>query len=1186
MEDDLYDINKYTDKQLYDILDMNNPTDRELEAKIIHLINKYENMQNESGDQLALFFHRIYSRFFNTDDDIEGFQNPTPDPSKSMDESKFALSNDDSSGNANRNSEKFFDPSKPRSKPIPTLNQQSSPIISPIETINPEVRKIGYEPQNISSVQQFDYSADKLQLNPLLKQTIKRIISIDSQYRDIKTNPLTTSFSFDLSEPLRDVVSLKLYSVQIPYTWYTIPKSYGSNFFYLKGSTSGINDGNHDYKIEIKPGNYTPSELESAINQRFYDISNNTPNQMISYMATNKLSEIPSASDVNFYNKNLITYTPNTSKMTMNIDLQKVYTEAYYQLYFPNWSSPVTDSNSSIPGYMGFNNQTYNLCSILSAKYPTTVINQQDTRDYVLDSTNNYFTVNLYSSKVISSRVLVKTYKILLQNSNGSEYTGEASRKEIYDSINYTISNYKDDLTGEKLFDAASGIEAIDITDDDNPNKGNRYYRLTIILNRYVVKYVENINVEVVFPIETPPTETKNFVIWLDTISTFAFRKAFFFKTRINQLSEFISESPAVFSSYNVDTSTNIILTCKNPEYKSEINDISLNIPTNPSYTLTGLTTAITQSFITNSNKSPINIIFYTNSTSTEKKGAYIDPITQKFTLTVDIEKKFSTQDYHIAWDSSSVLYNIENLTNPKEENLWHVNSDLSSNLSANIFGHKINSISSYIVNKNNTHIFTITPNGKNLGNKNAEKVDVFFNSLTSTFNNAEDYAAAITTSINTYPALSGSRLDTSYNATTKQYDLSLNISYNFSLTEKDYDISFVDHTYNITDVNNIWYKFDISSNYDLSLNNYYTTTKGAYAVITGGLVKGDEITVIDGSNTIILQTNGLSEYNIPNNKITLTIPVKNYTIDALCAAINNEINNYPILYGSKVTQEPKESNIYTKIQITINNIYTSKDYNIVFYDPFSFAKCYSGSRSVQNTTWDSTLGWILGYRDYTQYSLVSSNVAFNSYYLISQNGSYIYTSTTNTTSQLLTNVKIILEGDTTVSTNLYNYFLISLDDYIQNHLNDGLVTITRKETALSLPDYSYATTQICDPITNNLTSISTQQSNSDNVTNKQLYSLNQSIYSQQNAIKTYSPGPFIKDLFGFIPIKPPSKNGDYYIEFGGSLQNQERLYFGPVNIRKMTIQLLNDRGDVVDLNNTNWSFSFICEQLYRASSS
>jgi hypothetical protein len=442
---------------------MNNPTDRELEAKIIHLINKYENMQNESGDQLALFFHRIYNRFFNTDD-IEGFQNPTPNPNVKMDESKFALSDDNMLKNANA-----------------TLKQTSSTSVKDGEISE---KTVGYEPQNISSVQQFDYSADKLQLNPLLKQTIKRIISIDSQYRDIKTNPLTTSFSFDLSEPLRDVVSLKLYSVQIPYTWYTIPKSYGSNFFYLKGATSGINDGNHDYKIEIKPGNYTPSELESAINQRFYDISNNTPTQMKSY----ELSEIPSASDVKFNNEKLITYTPNTSKMKMNIDLQKVYTEAYYQLHFPNWISPLEDASGSIPGYMGFNSETYNLCSITSnqTKYKTIDISSVTKQDYKLDSSNNYFTVNVYSDTL-----LVKTFKVILQQTNSATpYIGSANRTQIYDSINYTLQNYKYEKTGENVFDTNSSIKYVDIPVNSNiQNAGNRYYRLTIILNRYIVKY-------------------------------------------------------------------------------------------------------------------------------------------------------------------------------------------------------------------------------------------------------------------------------------------------------------------------------------------------------------------------------------------------------------------------------------------------------------------------------------------------------------------------------------------------------------------------------------------------------------------------------------------------------------------------------------------------------------------------
>jgi hypothetical protein len=55
-------------------------------------------------------------------------------------------------------------------------------------------------------------------------------------------------------------------------------------------------------------------------------------------------------------------------------------------------------------------------------------------------------------------------------------------------------------------------------------------------------------------------------------------------------------------------------------------------------------------------------------------------------------------------------------------------------------------------------------------------------------------------------------------------------------------------------------------------------------------------------------------------------------------------------------------------------------------------------------------------------------------------------------------------------------------------------------------------------------------------------------------------------------------------VEFGGTLQQQERLYFGPVNIRRMNITLLNDHGEVVDLNGANWSFSFICEQLYQQS--
>jgi len=75
--ENIYNVNKYTDEQIYEILDMNNPTDRELEAKIIQMIRKYENVPSDIGKQLYTFFDNIYKRFFSTesDDEIEGLEN-------------------------------------------------------------------------------------------------------------------------------------------------------------------------------------------------------------------------------------------------------------------------------------------------------------------------------------------------------------------------------------------------------------------------------------------------------------------------------------------------------------------------------------------------------------------------------------------------------------------------------------------------------------------------------------------------------------------------------------------------------------------------------------------------------------------------------------------------------------------------------------------------------------------------------------------------------------------------------------------------------------------------------------------------------------------------------------------------------------------------------------------------------
>ena len=234
----------------------------------------------------------------------------------------------------------------------------------------------------------------------------------------------------------------------------------------------------------------------------------------------------------------------------------------------------------------------------------------------------------------------------------------------------------------------------------------------------------------------------------------------------------------------------------------------------------------------------------------------------------------------------------------------------------------------------------------------------------------------------------------------------------------------------------------------------------------------------------------------------------------------------------------------------------------MVFFDETSFVTCYIGVQSVRNTTWDSTLGWVLGYRLFTVYDLNAVGTA----------------TATNA---------IIIQGDTGVSTNLYNYFLLCLDDYNQNHLNDGLITIANKDTSIPLPSYANRTGFQCDPTTGEkVYNINT------GLTEKQIYSvtsianagLNETSIGTSVSVKSYGSGPYVKDVFGLVPIKVSGlKSGDSYVEFGGTLQNQERSYFGPVNIERLTIRLMTDRGDVVDLNNANWSFSLICEQLNKS---
>jgi photosystem II stability/assembly factor-like uncharacterized protein len=395
------------------------------------------------------------------------------------------------------------------------------------------------------------------------------------------------------------------------------------------------------------------------------------------------------------------------------------------------------------------------------------------------------------------------------------------------------------------------------------------------------------------------------------------------------------------------------------------------------------------------------------------------------------------------------------------------------------------------------------------------------------------------------------SKLSTTIDISNNQWqltDASNSWAYNLKIADPSYNLA--DPSYN-SEINTYT---EIVGSSQLIGNNIYLTT-------TNNKIYFNPLSMADGGDGVYTPDNA--------NSIVITLPIGSYTLDSLQSEINNQFNLNPLIKGSSISYIIAENNYYTKLRININKTYTSADYRLVFYDPYSFISFISSTtsstiRTFRNTSWDATLGWILGFRNSTEYDLST------------------ITPTANGTIQLT--------GDTVVSINIYNYFMIILDDYNQNHLNDGLVTTTQKETDFPLPSYTSRATYRADPSTGKLITSTINSQNGNNLTQKQIYAAQEVINSINNYTTVassqqnyYSSGPFAKNVFALLPMKISGlSNNEVYVDYGGTLQNQERTYFGPVNIHRMTVKLVNDKGEVVDLNGANWSFSFICEQLYQ----
>jgi hypothetical protein len=1173
---DLYNVQNYTDEQLFQILDLNNPTDRELEAKIHHMIWKYSNFQNDSGKQLMFFFQDIYDHFFDDqeyDDGImvEGMDNIAP-----------AGASTGAPSGASTGAPAGAPAGASTGAPAGSLvgGASAGALVGGASAGG----STGFNDKSFSYTFPIDYSKDIL--NPLLKQTIKRIVYINSQDRDEYTSPFSTNFTFNLSSPLKDVVSLKLYSYSIPYTWYTISSSYGSNFFFIKGNAPGINDGNFIFKVKIGYGNYTVDQLIKSVNSEMQNLQYNTLFSDISFGITG------------------LTYNQNTSKATMVLDIKKIFNDSSYELYFSYWTTPNINGirNTSIPSFLGFNYgfNKYNLYMPYTASMVRSTCNfpftngkgyTQDDIDSSIfnlittgDSSNNWFDVIRYSNSVNvdsydafynSMSNVTDIYKIKF-----SLVSGTYTRYSLYQDIRAQLAN--------NIYLQNSSLERVDISMNENIiGNGFSQYQLNIELNRFTTKNVLNSKLVVKFPNDTK--------IWIGNSS------AFHFVDSVNDLSTITSETKSVQSNYDISTNPTITFDCINTRYDYK-NQYVVNVARG-TYLLEDYFTAIKNGFIEANNKSknlsnPNGVFNFLSS----RPSVYIDNDSY-FNLEVDITRNFTNYDYDMDI-TNSPLYSLMDISSNKYS-LTPTLIDLSGNAQfRSTFpysggGYQVNTNYSDETNSGITKLMTINPKqGINNSNKNATPFVVNIqaqiysdlNALETAINNAfvnfEDKDGG-----NKRP-LVNCNISLVHPPNGENVNVVLTISVIKSITQKEYsltlgDTSILDLTNNWTLSTNSWYTFGRFNKpkYDLSNNELVS-----YSTVTGfePVYDTSKITINNNNNTIYLvpkrSANGLYTDQQYANSIVLTLPNKTYNRFQLIDALNNLLtttttpNGQPIANGSSFdyVYNPKNGFIYTTFRFNINKVFTGADFLLDFYDPYNFTSCLAISRNIQNTTWDSTLGWILGFRDNTQYELNIADI--------------------DPETGIVT-----LTADTTVSVYIYNSFLLVLDDYNQNHMNDGLITTSKKDTDIPLPSYTSRATFLCNNNNNKIISLNEKStiSTGDNtnvekrLTRSQIYTgqvtyngilgINDQSNSLKNNQKYSSNGPFAKDVFAIIPLKISGQSQNSpYVDFSGTLQNQERLYFGPVNIHRVTVKLLNDRGEIVDLIGANWSFSLICEQIYQ----
>jgi hypothetical protein len=279
-------------------------------------------------------------------------------------------------------------------------------------------------------------------------------------------------------------------------------------------------------------------------------------------------------------------------------------------------------------------------------------------------------------------------------------------------------------------------------------------------------------------------------------------------------------------------------------------------------------------------------------------------------------------------------------------------------------------------------------------------------------------------------------------------------------------------------------------------------------------------------------------------NGVILNIPDGNYTVQTIVSKIN-AMANENIATAGLLAEYDVEKN---RISFTNTDTLTGTVSAIFFIQSnvVTFSNCTSFILSNFRTlSINSTLGWLLGFRT-----------------INNENGDVVLS--------LPPNQKVFAD----VSPDTYGpkYFVLSIEDFKNQRLTKGIYGITNSKSyaSISVPDY-YKTIHVACKL--NEGSLTQSEQYAINAVTESSRSVNNNDTINRLTNRTIGSAFAVIPLHDIKNIRP-----DPYVRFGADLAIYKRKYIVPTNLERFSVSLTDDKGNLVNLYDNDWSFSIIVE--------